>query len=85
LWVSIVLGHFLAITEIPFVAADWVVGLSFLALPIMVLVILIYLLGGSFIDALCFHDSGHTGFRSGRARMGYDAIWLVRQRSVYCR
>ena len=43
---SVVLGHFLAVTEIPFIAADWVTGLPLPPFLIMILIILIYLLGG---------------------------------------
>ncbi|HSO71491.1 MAG TPA: TRAP transporter large permease, partial [Thermodesulfobacteriota bacterium] len=51
---SVVLGHFLAITEIPFKTADWITGLPLHRSLIMVLIILIYLIGGSFIDDLAF-------------------------------
>ncbi len=51
---SIVLGHFLAVTEIPFIAADWIIGLPIHRHLIMLLIIAVYLIGGSFIDDLAF-------------------------------
>jgi tripartite ATP-independent transporter DctM subunit len=76
IWGSTVLGHFLAITEIPFIAADWVVGLPFPAWLIMVLVILIYLLGGSFIDDLAFMILATPIFYPAVLKLGYDPIWF---------
>jgi len=76
IWGSTVLGHFLAITEIPFIAADWVVGLPFPPWLIMVLVILIYLLGGSFIDDLAFMILATPIFYPAVLKLGYDPIWF---------
>ncbi len=76
IWGSTVLGHFLAITEIPFIAADWVVALPLPAWLIMVLVILIYLLGGSFIDDLAFMILATPIFYPAVLKLGYDPIWF---------
>ena len=61
---STVLGHFIAVTKIPMIAADWLVGLPFPPWFIMVLIIFIYLIGGSFIDDLAFHDSCYADILS---------------------
>ncbi|HME45270.1 MAG TPA: TRAP transporter large permease [Syntrophorhabdales bacterium] len=76
IWGSTVLGHFLAITQIPFIAADWVVGLPFARWIIMILVILIYLLGGSFIDDLAFMILATPIFYPAVVKLGYDPIWF---------
>jgi tripartite ATP-independent transporter DctM subunit len=76
IWGSMVLGHFLAITQIPFIAADWVVGLPFARWIIMILVILIYLLGGSFIDDLAFMILATPIFYPAVVKLGYDPIWF---------
>jgi C4-dicarboxylate transporter DctM subunit len=76
IWGSAVLGHFLAITQIPFIAADWVVGLPFARWLIMILVILIYLLGGSFIDDLAFMILATPIFYPAVIKLGYDPIWF---------
>jgi C4-dicarboxylate transporter DctM subunit len=73
---SVVLGHFLAITEIPFIAADWVTGLPLPRYVIMILIILIYLLGGSFIDDLAFMILATPIFYPAVVKLGYDPIWF---------
>ncbi len=73
---SVVLGHFLAVTEIPFIAADWVTGLPLPRFLIMVLIILIYLLGGSFIDDLAFMILATPIFYPAVMKLEYDPIWF---------
>ncbi len=73
---SVVLGHFLAITEIPFIAADWITGLPLHRSLIMVLIILIYLIGGSFIDDLAFMILATPIFYPAVIKLGYDPIWF---------
>ena len=73
---SVVLGHFLAITEIPFKAADWITGLPLHRSLIMVLIILIYLIGGSFIDDLAFMILATPIFYPAVIKLGYDPIWF---------
>ena len=73
---STVLGHFLAITEIPFIAADWVAGLPFHRVMIMVIIILVYLVGGSFIDDLAFMILATPIFYPAVIKLGYDPIWF---------
>src|SRR3990170_6580638 len=51
---STVLGHFLAVTKIPMIAADWIVQLPLHPYAIMIVISLIYQVGGSFIDDLAF-------------------------------
>lgn len=73
---SVVLGHFLAITEIPFIAADWATSLPLPRFLIMILIILIYLLGGSFIDDLAFLVLATPIFYPAVVKLGYDPIWF---------
>ncbi len=73
---STVLGHFLAVTEIPMVAADWIVGLPLPPAIIMVLVIIIYLIGGSFIDDLAFMILATPIFYPAVVKLGYDPLWF---------
>lgn len=73
---SVVLGHFLAITEIPFKTADWITGLPLPRAAIMVLIILIYLVGGSFIDDLAFMILATPIFYPAVIKLGYDPIWF---------
>ena len=73
---SVVLGHFLAVTEIPFKAADWLTGLPLHRSLIMVLIIMVYLLGGSFIDDLAFMILATPIFYPAVIKLGYDPIWF---------
>jgi len=73
---SVVLGHFLAITEIPFITADYVTGLPIPRWMVMVLIILVYLIGGSFIDDLAFMILATPIFYPAVIKLGYDPIWF---------
>lgn len=73
---STVLGHFLAITEIPFVTADWVASLPLHRAFIVVIVMLIYLLGGSFMDDLAFMILATPILYPAIIKLGYDPIWF---------
>lgn len=73
---SAVLGHFLAITEIPFIAAGWATSLPIPRFLIMVVIIFIYLLGGSFIDDLAFMILATPIFYPAVMKLGYNPIWF---------
>jgi TRAP-type C4-dicarboxylate transport system permease large subunit len=46
-----VFGHFMAVTRVPFEISAWVANLPLPNFAIMIVIILIYLLGGCFMDA----------------------------------
>jgi C4-dicarboxylate transporter, DctM subunit len=73
---STILGHFLAVTKIPMLAADWIIGLQFPRDLTMVIIALIYLLGGSFIDDLAFMILATPIFYPVILKLGYDPIWF---------
>ncbi|MBS3920809.1 MAG: TRAP transporter large permease [Deltaproteobacteria bacterium] len=73
---STVLGHFLAVTKIPMIAADWIIELPFHKHTIMVLIAFIYLIGGSFIDDLAFMVLATPIFYPVIIKMGFDPIWF---------
>jgi C4-dicarboxylate transporter DctM subunit len=73
---STILGHFLAVTKIPMIAADWVVGLPLNKYIIMVLISLIYQMGGSFIDDLAFMVLATPIFYPVIIKLGFDPIWF---------
>jgi C4-dicarboxylate transporter, DctM subunit len=73
---SVVLGHFLAVTEIPFITADWVTGLPLPRWLVMFFIILVYLIGGSFIDDLAFMILATPIFYPAVIKLGYDPIWF---------
>lgn len=73
---SAIFGHFLAITEIPFMAADWAAGLPIPKDFIIVVIIIIYLLGGSIMDDLAFMVLATPIFFPLVMKLGYDPIWF---------
>ena len=73
---SVVLGHFLAITEIPFIAADWLTGLPLPRYLIMVFIIIFYLLGGSFMDDLAFMILATPILYPAVIKLNYDPVWF---------
>jgi len=73
---STVLGHFIAVTKIPMITADWVVGLPLHPGIILFLIVLIYLIGGSFIDDLAFMILATPIFFPCIAKLGYNPLWF---------
>ncbi len=73
---STILGHFLVVTKIPIIAADWVGQLPLPPFLIMILILLIYEVGGSFIDDLAFMVLATPIFFPIVVKLGYDPIWF---------
>ncbi len=73
---STILGHFLAVTKIPMLAADWIIGIDLDRNLTMILISLIYLLGGSFIDDLAFMILATPIFYPVIIKLGFDPIWF---------
>jgi C4-dicarboxylate transporter, DctM subunit len=73
---STVLGHFLAVTKIPMIAADWIISLPLPPWVIMILIAIIYLIGGSFIDDLAFMILATPIFFPAIGKLGYDPLWF---------
>jgi len=73
---STILGHFLAVTRIPMLAADWVAGLPLNKYVIMIIISLIYQTGGSFIDDLAFMILATPIFYPVILKLGFDPIWF---------
>jgi len=73
---STIFGHFLAITEIPMVVAKWASSLPIPGSLVMVLIIVIYLIGGSIMDDLAFMVLATPIFFPTAVALGYDPIWF---------
>jgi tripartite ATP-independent transporter DctM subunit len=73
---SVVFGHFLTVTEIPKITADWVGGLPINKNLVMILIIFVYLIGGSFIDDLAFMILATPIFYPAVLKLGFDPIWF---------
>ncbi|HNS33180.1 MAG TPA: TRAP transporter large permease [bacterium] len=73
---STILGHFLAVTRIPMIAAEWLASLPLQRHVIMILIALIYLVGGSFIDDLAFMVLATPIFYPVVQKLNFDPIWF---------
>jgi C4-dicarboxylate transporter, DctM subunit len=73
---SAIFGHFLAITEIPMIAAKWASSLPIPGSLIMLLIVAIYLIGGSIMDDLAFMVLATPIFFPTAVQLGYDPIWF---------
>jgi len=73
---STILGHFIAVTKIPMITADWIVGLTLPSPVIVIFISLIYLIGGSFIDDLAFMILATPIFYPAIIKLGYDPLWF---------
>jgi tripartite ATP-independent transporter DctM subunit len=73
---SAIFGHFLAVTKIPMLAADWVVQLPLNRYIIIIVISLIYQVGGSFIDDLAFMILATPIFFPVVMKLGFDPIWF---------
>jgi C4-dicarboxylate transporter DctM subunit len=71
-----IFGHFLAVTRIPYEIATWVGGLPLPHAAIMAIIIIIYLIGGCFIDALALIMLTIPIFYPVVMAMEYDPIWF---------
>jgi len=79
---SIVLGHFIAVTNIPQAIAGWLAGLAINRYLIMLIICMIYLVGGSFIDDLAFMILATPIFYPAVLKLGFDPIWFCMVISV---
>jgi tripartite ATP-independent transporter DctM subunit len=73
---SIIFGHFIAVTKIPMAAANWIAALPLDRHVILVLIGLVYLVGGSFIDDLAFLVLATPIFYPVVLKLGFDLIWF---------
>lgn len=73
---SAVLGHFVVISKIPSVVAAWTLSLPIPSYLIIVVVLLIYLVGGSFVDDMAFMILATPIFFPVAMKLGYDPIWF---------
>ncbi|MDD5203779.1 MAG: TRAP transporter large permease [Desulfobacterales bacterium] len=69
-------GHFMAVTTIPFLLADWVGGLPIPAWAVMSVIIFIYFLGGFFMDSMALVVVTIPIFFPVVTKLGFDPIWF---------
>ena len=71
-----VFGHFLAISNIPFVLAEWVGGLPIPPIAVMAVMIFIYFIGGFFMDSMALIVVTIPIFFPVVMKLGFDPIWF---------
>ncbi len=72
---SSMLGHFIAVTNIPSRLGEWTLSLTLPSFVVVVMIFFIYLLGGSFIDDLAFMILATPIFFPIITKLGYDPLW----------
>ncbi|WP_299980280.1 TRAP transporter large permease [Desulfobacula sp.] len=73
---AVIFGKFLAVTRIPFEIAGWVSELQMAPFLVMAIIIMIYFIGGCFMDALAFVTLTVPIFFPVVMELGYDPIWF---------
>lgn len=71
-----IFGHFLAVSQIPFDIANWISGFQLPPYAIMFFIIMVYLVGGCFIDALALIMLTVPIFYPVVNSLGYDPLWF---------
>lgn len=71
-----IFGHFLAVTRIPFDIANWISVLDLPRAVVMLIIILLYLIGGCIIDALALIMLTIPIFYPVIINLNYDPIWF---------
>ncbi|MFP4087087.1 MAG: TRAP transporter large permease [Desulfobacteraceae bacterium] len=74
---AIIFGRFLAVTRLPFMVADFASSLPIPSYLILTLVLIIYLVGGCFIDSLGFLVLTIPIFFPLGTALGFDPIWYA--------
>jgi C4-dicarboxylate transporter, DctM subunit len=72
---ALIFGRFLAVTRLPFIIADFAVTLPVSPYIILALVLMIYLIGGCFVDALGFLVLTIPIFFPLGMALGFDPLW----------
>lgn len=72
---AIIFGRFLAVTRLPFIVADFAASLPVSPYVILAMVMVIYLLGGCFMDSLGFLVLTIPIFFPLGVALGFDPIW----------
>jgi len=73
---AIVFGHFMAVSRIPFILADWLGGLPIHPMAVMGVIVFIYFIGGFFMDAMGLIVVTIPIFFPIVLKLGFDPIWF---------
>jgi C4-dicarboxylate transporter DctM subunit len=73
---AVVLGHFIAVTTIPNMLSGWISGLGLPDVAVMAMIILMYLIGGLFMDSLAMITLTIPIIYPLVLALGFDPIWF---------
>ncbi len=73
---AVLFGHFMAVTRLPYDLAAWVTSLPLPRHAIMMVIVLVYLVGGCFMDALAMIMLTIPIFFPVAEALGFDPIWF---------
>ncbi len=73
---AVVFGHFIAVSTIPLTIADWASGLTLAPIAIMAIIIIIYAIGGCFMDSLALITLTIPIFFPLVLALEFDPIWF---------
>ncbi len=74
---AVLFGRFLTVSRLPFELAEWAAALPVAPGWILLVVVLIYLIGGALMDALGFLVVTTPIFFPLALALGYDPVWFV--------
>jgi tripartite ATP-independent transporter DctM subunit len=73
---AVIFGHFMAVSTIPFVLADWIGQLPIHPMAVMAVLIFIYFIGGFFMDSMALGVVTIPLFFPIVMKLGFDPIWF---------
>ena len=73
---AVVFGHFMAVSTIPFMLADWLAELPIHPIAVMGVIIFIYFIGGFFMDSMALIVVTIPIFFPVVMELGFDPIWF---------
>jgi len=71
-----IFGHFMAVSTIPFILADWVGTLPIPPNAVMIVILFFYLIGGCFMDSMALVVLTVPVIYPVILRLGFDPIWF---------
>ncbi|MBW1736614.1 MAG: TRAP transporter large permease subunit [Deltaproteobacteria bacterium] len=73
---AVVFGHFMAVSNLPFLLADWVGGLAIPRVAIVGMIIFMFFVGGFFMDSMALIVVLIPIFFPVVIKLGFDPIWF---------
>jgi tripartite ATP-independent transporter DctM subunit len=73
---AVIFGHFMAVSTIPFILADWIGQLPIPPMAVMAVLIFIYFMGGFFMDSMALVVVTIPIFFPIVTKLGFDPIWF---------